>query len=326
MPAPAFVRHRRSRQSPFTRTMIQETTLRCKNFIYPVFVQDEEGTTPIATLPFIHRYGGQALKDHVREAAARGIQAFALFPVVPESLKTFDCGEAFNPDGLMCRTLKTLKTLNPDLGLIADVALDPYNANGQDGFVDSKGYVDNDRTLTALVKQAQVLAEAGADVIAPSDMMDGRVAAIRTMLEETGITQTIILSYAAKYASSLYGPFREAIGSGQVLVGDKKSYQMDPANRREALREIRTDLEEGADWIMVKPAHTYLDIIADCKAAFGVPTFAYHVSGEYAMWAFAAQAGAIDRRRSLQEILLSMRRAGADGILTYAAFEVAEYL
>ncbi len=322
-PSPSFTRHRRARYAAFARHLVQETRLGPQDLIYPVFVQEEEGRTAIPPLPGVHRYGGQALLDHVKEAAARGIRLLALFPVVPSHRKTDDCAEAFSANNLICRTLRTLKDSIPHLGLMADVALDPYNPNGQDGFVALDGTIENDATLVALVKQARVLADAGADVLGPSDMMDGRVGAIRTMLEAQGHERTLILSYAAKYASSLYGPFREAVGSAGALVGDKRSYQMDPANRQEALREIETDMAEGADWIMVKPGHTYLDIVADCKAIFQVPTFAYHVSGEYAMWAFAAQAGALDRRASLKEILLSFRRAGCDGILTYAAFEAA---
>ena len=305
---------------------MRETNLEPQHLIYPLFVMEAEGRQAIDTLPGIARYGGQALIDHAREALARGITTFALFPVVDSALKTQGCEEAYNPDNLISRTLKRLKEALPEAGLMADVALDPYNPNGQDGFVAADGTVDNDKTLIALVAQAKVLAEAGADIIGPSDMMDGRVRLIRDMLEAQGHERTLILSYAAKYASSLYGPFRDAVGSSTALVGDKKSYQMDPANRAEALREIQTDLEEGADWVMIKPGHSYLDIVADCKATFGVPTFAYHVSGEYAMWAFAAAAGALDRRASIREILLSFRRAGCDGVLTYAAFEAAEYL
>ena len=249
-----------------------------------------------------------------------------LFPEVPADKKTDDCAEAWNPDNLICRTLSTLKSALPEMGLVCDVALDPYNPTGQDGYVSESGEIENDRTVAALVKQSLALAQAGADVIAPSDMMDGRIGAIRGALESEGWPNTLILAYAAKYASSLYGPFRDAVGSAGALSGDKKSYQMDPANRAEALREIESDLAEGADWIMVKPGHTYLDIIRDAKSAFDMPTFGYHVSGEYAMWAFAAEAGAVDRAATIQEILLSFKRAGADGILTYAAFEVADML
>ena len=328
MESASFKRLRRTRMNAFSRDLTREISLCAHDFIYPIFVQETAGISPIATLPGIARYGGKDVVNHVKEAYARGIRAIALFPEVPQNLKTLGCEEAFNPDNLMCRTIATLKEAVPEMGLVCDVALDPYNPSGQDGFLadDGRGIVENDRTVAALVKQALVLARAGADVIAPSDMMDGRILAIRSALEAEGFDRTLILSYAAKYASCLYGPFREAVGSSGVLVGDKKSYQMDPANRAEALREIETDLEEGADWVMVKPAHTYMDIIADCKATFGVPTFGYHVSGEYAMWAFAAQAGAIDQVTSIKEILLSLKRAGCDGILTYAAFEAAEYL
>ena len=321
-----YNRLRRARYANFSRRLIQETRLAPQDFIYPVFVQEEEGKTAIPTLPGIFRYGGKALINHVKEASARGIQLVALFPVVPADLKTEDCTEAFSPDNLVSRTLKSLKDSIPELGLMVDIALDPYNPTGQDGFLEADGTVQNDNTVRALVKQAKVLANAGADVLGPSDMMDGRVGAIRQMLEAEGFERTLILSYAAKYASALYGPFRNAIGSAAALVGDKKSYQMDPCNRLEALREIETDIEEGADWIMVKPGHTYLDIISDCKLTFQVPTFAYHVSGEYAMWAFAVEAGALNRWDSLREILLSFRRAGCDGILTYTAFEAANHL
>ena len=321
-----FQRHRTSRYKAFSRALVRETHLSPADFIYPIFVQEDEGSTQIDTLPGIHRYGGKALLTHAREAAARGIPAIALFPQVPTALKTADCREAFNPDNLVCRSLRRIKDALPDLGLMCDVALDPYNITGQDGFLNADGTIENDKTVEALVAQALVQVAAGADIVGPSDMMDGRILAIRTALESQGYVKTLLLSYAAKYASSLYGPFRAAVGSGAHLVGDKNSYQMDPANRQEALREIKTDIDEGADWIMIKPCHTYLDIISDCKASFGIPTFAYHVSGEYAMWAFAAQAGALDRHAALKEILLSFKRAGCDGILTYAAFEAAEIL
>ena len=321
-----LTRHRHPRMQAFSRALMRETQIRPADFIYPVFIQEAEGTTPIPTLPGISRFGGKALLEHIAEASARGLQAVALFPEVPARQKSDDCREAWNADNLIGRTLKAIKDHVPDLGLVCDVALDPYNPTGQDGYISATGEIENDRTVEALVKQALCLAHAGADVIAPSDMMDGRIGAIRAALEGEGFANTILLSYAAKYASALYGPFRDAIGSSDALKGDKKSYQMDPANRAEALREIQSDLNEGADWIMVKPGHTYLDIIREAKSAFEVPTFAYHVSGEYAMWAFAAEAGALDRKTSIQEILLSCKRAGADGILTYAAFEVADWL
>ena len=326
LPFPAFKRLRRARMAGFSRALVQETRLSSDDLIYPLFVQETEGSVPIPSLPGIQRRGGTALVDHVREAVARGIRAVALFPQVPQDKKTPGCEEAFNPDNLVCRSMQTIKEALPDLGIICDVALDPYNPTGQDGFLAADGTVENDRTVAALVQQALVQTRAGADVIAPSDMMDGRILAIRSALEAEGFDRTLILAYAAKYASCLYAPFREAVGSAGVLRGDKQSYQMDPANRREALREIKADLDEGADWVMVKPAHTYLDIIADCKARFGVPTFGYQVSGEYALWAFAAEAGAIDRIKVLKEILTSLKRAGCDGILTYAAFEAVEYL
>ena len=319
-------RHRRPRMQSFSRALMRENLLQTSDFIYPVFVQEAEGETPISALPGISRWGGKALLTHVSEARQRGIECVALFPEVPAPLKTTDCAEAWNKDNLICRSLEALKGHIPEMGLMCDVALDPYNPSGQDGYVSAIGEIENDRTVEALVKQALTLAQAGADIIGPSDMMDGRIGAIRMALETQGHPNTILLSYAAKYASALYGPFRDAVGSSGALKGDKKSYQMDPANRAEALREIQSDLDEGADWIMVKPGHTYLDIVREAKSTFDVPTFAYHVSGEYAMWAFAAQAGALDRKASIQEILLSCKRAGADGILTYAAFEVADWL
>lgn len=321
-----FQRHRRARMQAFSRELVQESALKPQDFIYPVFIDESEGTTPVPTLPGIARRGLKALIPHLKDAHKRGIQAVALFPHVPAEKKTEDCREAWNPDNLICRAIGEIKAQIPGLGLLCDAALDPYNPSGQDGFVSPDGTVENDRTVEALVKQSLTLAQAGADIIGPSDMMDGRVGAIRNALEAQGHIRTLILSYAAKYASSLYGPFRDAVGSSSALKGDKKSYQMDPANRAEALREIQTDLEEGADWVMVKPGHTYLDIISECKRTFQVPTFGYHVSGEYAMWAFAAEAGALDRRAALMEILLSFKRAGADGILTYAAFEACGYL
>ena len=310
-----MIRHRRARMHAFARNMVRESALHPHDFIYPLFVQEDAGTVPIPTLPGISRRGGQDIIDHA-EAAARGIQALALFPEVPGHKKTDDCQEAWNPDNLICRTLSELKAALPHIGLVCDVALDPYNPTGQDGYMNAKGLIDNDTTVAALVRQSLALATAGADVVAPSDMMDGRIGAIRQALEADGHINTLILAYAAKYASSLYGPFRDAVGSSGALKGDKKSYQMDPANYAEALREIGSDIDEGADWIMVKPGHTYLDIVRAAKDTFAMPTFAYHVSGEYAMWAFAAQAGAPDRAASIQEILLSFKRAGADGILT----------
>ena len=324
---PGF-RARRMRRSGFSRALMAENRLCVEDFILPVFVtagQDEP--QPVASLPGVNRISEAGLIEHLAEVSRLGIPAIALFPVVDAALKTEDANQAWAADGLVPRVVRLIKQAYPELGVITDVALDPYTCHGQDGLLDSHGYVDNDRTVTALVRQALSHAEAGADVVAPSDMMDGRIAAIRRALEHEGYVATRILAYSAKYASSFYGPFRDAVGSADNLAGgDKKSYQMDPANSDEALTEIAADLREGADMVMVKPAMPYLDIVRRVKDEFGVPTMAYQVSGEYAMLKAAAQNGWLDERSSVLESLLSIKRAGADAILTYFALDAARWL
>jgi len=278
-------------------------------------------------MPGVQRQSIDLLLKAAEECVAYGIPALALFPVVDQSLKTLDAKEAYNPEGLVPRTIKALKQAFPELGVITDIALDPYTSHGQDGLIDDAGYVMNDETVSVLVRQALCHAEAGADVVAPSDMMDGRIGAIRQALEFDGHIHTRILAYSAKYASSFYGPFRDAVGSAANLgKGNKYTYQMDPANSDEALKEVALDLEEGADMVMVKPGMPYLDIVRRVKQEFGVPTFAYHVSGEYAMLKAAAQNGWLDERACVLEALLCFKRAGADGVLTYYALEAAKWL
>jgi porphobilinogen synthase len=319
---------RRMRHDDFSRRLMRETQLSVADLIYPVFVL--EGKTqrePIASMPGIDRLSIDELLLDATEIHELGIPTIALFPVVPEENKSEDAREAFNPDGLAQRAVRALKQALPELGVITDVALDPFTTHGQDGLVDESGYVLNDETVAVLVKQALSHAEAGADIVAPSDMMDGRIGAIRKALEQAGNRNTRILAYAAKYASSFYGPFRDAVGSAANLAGgDKYSYQMDPANSDEALREVALDLEEGADMVMVKPGMPYLDIIRRVKDEFGVPTFAYQVSGEYAMLKAASQNGWLDEQAVVMESLLSIKRAGADAILTYFAKSVGLWL
>ncbi|CAM3616472.1 porphobilinogen synthase [Parendozoicomonas haliclonae] len=326
-PFPAS-RPRRMRRDDFSRRLMRETRLSVDNLIYPVFVlEGEQQREPVASMPGVERLSLDELLKDAEEWVALGIPALAIFPVVSSDKKSLDASEAWNPDGLVPRTIKALKDRFPELGVITDVALDPYTSHGQDGLLDDTGYVMNDETVTALVKQALSHAEAGADIVAPSDMMDGRVGAIRTALEESGHIHTRILSYAAKYASSYYGPFRDAVGSAANLgKGNKYSYQMDPANREEALHEVAMDLEEGADMVMVKPGMPYLDVVRDVKENFGVPTFVYQVSGEYAMHMAAAQNGWLDGDAVMMEGLLACRRAGADAILTYFAPRAAKML
>ena len=316
------------RRDDFSRRLMRETHLSVDNLIYPVFVlEGQMQREPVTSMPGIERLSLDELLKDAEEWVALGIPALALFPVVPADKKSLDACEAWNPDGLVPRTVKALKSRFPELGIITDVALDPYTSHGQDGLLDKTGYVMNDETVTALVKQALCHADAGADIVAPSDMMDGRVGAIRTALEEQGHIHTRILSYAAKYASSYYGPFRDAVGSaGNLGKGNKYSYQMDPANREEALHEVAMDLEEGADMVMVKPGMPYLDVVRDVKENFGVPTFVYQVSGEYAMHMAAAQNGWLDGDAVMMESLLACRRAGADAILTYFAPRAARLL
>ena len=323
-----YVRMRRTRSQAFSRRLVQETVLTAGDLIYPVFVLDGEGRRePVPSMPGIERLSIDLLLKEAEEALELGIPAIALFPVTPQERKSPDGAEAWNPDGIAQRAVRALKERLPELGVITDVALDPFTSHGQDGVLDENGYILTDETVEALVKQALSHAEAGVDVVAPSDMMDGRIGAIRKALEANGFRTTQILAYSAKYASSFYGPFRDAVGSAANLGrGGKHTYQMDPANSDEALREVALDLAEGADMVMVKPGLPYLDIIRRVKDEFGAPTFAYHVSGEYAMLMAAIQNGWLDERGCILEALLSIKRAGADGILTYFAKRVAKWL
>ena len=321
------VRMRRMRRSEFSRRLMRETRLSVDDLIYPVFIMEGQGREPVPSMPGIERLGLDALRQEAAECVALHLPALVLFPVTAPQHKSDDAREAYNPDGLAQRAIRLLKKEFPQLGVITDVALDPFTTHGQDGLIDAGGYVLNDETVAVLIKQALSHAEAGADVVAPSDMMDGRIGAIRAALEDAGHIHTRILAYSAKYASSFYGPFRAAVGSAANLgAGDKYSYQMDPANSDEALREVALDLAEGADMIMVKPGLPYLDIVRRVKERFGAPTFVYQVSGEYAMLMAAAQQGWLDERACAMEALLSIKRAGADAILTYFAKRAAGWL
>ncbi len=322
------VRMRRMRRDDFSRRLMRESVLTSNDFIYPVFVLDgERRQEAVTSMPGVERQSLDILLKTAERAVALGIPALAIFPVVDASLKTLGAEEAYNDEGLVPRVVRALKQAFPDLGVITDVALDPYTSHGQDGLIDESGYVLNDETLAVLTRQALCHARAGADVVAPSDMMDGRVGRIRQALEKEGFIYTRILAYSAKYASSFYGPFRDAVGSAANLgKGNKYTYQMDPANSDEALREVALDLEEGADMVMVKPGMPYLDIVRRVKDEFGVPTYAYQVSGEYAMLKAAAQNGWLNEKACVLESLLAFKRAGADGILTYFALDAAEYL
>jgi porphobilinogen synthase len=319
-------RMRRNRRDGWTRRLVAENALSVDDLIWPVFVIEGSGmVTDVASMPGVQRVTIDRLGPHVELAVRLGIPAVALFPVTPAEKKDPEGTEAVNPDNLICRAARELKRLFPELGLVGDVALDPYTDHGHDGVI-RDGYVANDETLSVLTGQAVVQAEAGIDVIAPSDMMDGRVAAIRNALDERGLIHARIMSYAAKYASAFYGPFRDALGNLGTLKGDKKTYQMDPANSDEALREVELDLLEGADMVMVKPGLPYLDIIRRVKDRFGVPTFAYQVSGEYAMIMAAVRNGWLDHHRAMMESLIAFKRAGASGVLTYFAVEAARLL
>jgi porphobilinogen synthase len=319
-------RLRRNRQDAFTRRLVAETTLTVDNLIWPIFVMEGTGAqTEVASMPGVRRVTLDQLAAHVEPAAALGIPALALFPITPPTLRDAEGTEALNPDNLMCRAARVLKREFPAMGLIGDVALDPYTDHGHDGLI-RDGYVVNDESVAILSRQAVNQAAAGIDIIAPSDMMDGRIGIIRRDLDAQGLTGTRIMSYAAKYASAFYGPFRDALGSGGLLKGDKKTYQMDPANSDEALREVEQDLAEGADMVMVKPGMPYLDIIRRVHDRFAVPTFAYQVSGEYAMLTAAMEHGWLDRDRTMLESLMAFRRAGARGVLTYFAVEAARRL
>jgi porphobilinogen synthase len=315
------------RRDGFSRRLMRETRLSADDLIYPLFVMEGKGRQAVDSMPGIERVSMDELLKEAAELAKLGIPALALFPVTPKEKKSLDAAEAHNPEGLAQRATRALKKEFPQLGVITDVALDPFTTHGQDGIVDAAGYVQNDETVAVLVRQALSHAEAGADVVAPSDMMDGRVGAIRAALESRGFVNTRILAYAAKYASGFYGPFRDAVGSAASLgKGDKYSYQMDPANADEALREVALDLEEGADMVMVKPGLPYLDIVRRVKDAFGAPTFVYQVSGEYSMLMAAAKNGWLDERACVMESLTAIKRAGADAILTYFAKRAAAWL
>jgi porphobilinogen synthase len=316
------LRLRRNRRAAWSRKLVAEHVLTPGDLIWPVFVHDEGHKAPIASMPGVFRLPIPALVDAAGEAAALGIPVIAVFPAVPAALKDAEGSEALNPGNLVCRAAAALKQALPDLGVLCDVALDPFTSHGHDGVIRA-GYVENDETVAVLRRQAVVQAEAGCDIIAPSDMMDGRVGAVRDALDEAGFAHVRIMSYAAKYASAFYGPFRDAIGSKTALgSADKRTYQMDPANGDEALREV----QEGADMVMVKPGMPYLDVVRRVKEAFRVPTYAYQVSGEYAMLHAAAQNGWLDGERAVMESLMAFKRAGADGILTYAAIDAARAL
>ncbi len=322
------IRMRRMRQFDFSRRLMRENRLTPDDLIYPMFVTDgKSAREPIASMPGIDRVNLDELIREARELKQLGIPAIALFPVVADKLKSEKAEESYNPDGLVQRAVRGLKASVPELGVITDVALDPYTIHGQDGLTDKNGYVVNDETVEVLVRQALSHAHAGADIVAPSDMMDGRIGAIRSSLNDAGLINTMILAYSAKYASAFYGPFRDAVGSAKNLGGSgKHTYQMDPANSNESLREVALDIQEGADIVMVKPALPYLDILYRVKQQFGMPTFAYNVSGEYAMLKAAANNGWLDERKTVLEALLSCKRAGADAILTYHAKQVAIWL
>ena len=325
-PYPAL-RLRRTRAAAWSRRLHAETVLTPADLIWPLFVTEGEGVEePIATLPGVSRWSVDGIVARAKEAHAAGIPCLALFPNTPPHLRTDDGREAVNPDNLMCRAIRAIKQAVPEIGVLTDVALDPYTTHGHDGLVDAAGYVVNDTTAAALVEQALTQARAGSDVIAPSDMMDGRVGLIRDALEAEGFVNVQIMAYAAKYASAFYGPFRDAVGSRGLLKGDKKTYQMDHANAEEALREVGMDLAEGADSVMVKPGLPYLDIVRRVKEAFEVPVFAYQVSGEYAMIETAVAAGAADRDAMVLETLMAFKRAGASGVLTYHALHAARLM
>jgi len=323
-----YTRMRRMRADAFSRRLMRETRLSVDDLLWPVFVLDgKDRAEPVASMPGVERLSIDRLLRAAGRCVELGVPAIALFPVTPAAAKSLDAAEAWNPQGLVQRTVRALKAEFPQLGIVTDVALDPFTTHGQDGLIDASAYVVNDDTVEALVRQALSHAEAGADVVAPSDMMDGRIGAIREALEDAGHVNTRILAYSAKYASSFYGPFRDAVGSAANLAGgDKYSYQMDPANSDEALREVALDLDEGADMVMIKPGLPYLDVVRRVKETFGAPTFVYQVSGEYAMLKAAALNGWLDERAVVLEALTSIKRAGADGILTYFALQAAEWL
>jgi len=317
---------RRLRRHDWTRRLVAENSVSPADFIWPVFIIDGESKREaVSSMPGVERLSVDFAVTAAKEAAQLGIPVIALFPQTPPALKSDDGREALNPDNLVCRAVRAIKSAVPEIGVLCDVALDPYTSHGHDGVL-RDGYVHNDATVDVLVQQSLVQVKAGCDIIAPSDMMDGRIGAIRTSLEKAGHHDTLLMAYAAKYASAFYGPFREAVGSAKSLTGDKRSYQMDPANGDEALREVALDIAEGADMVMVKPGMPYLDLVWRVKERFGVPTFAYQVSGEYAMLSAAIDKGWLDRDRAIVESLMSFKRAGASGILTYFAVEAAKLL
>jgi porphobilinogen synthase len=321
-------RMRRLRRTDYLRRMVRESRLSADDFIYPVFILDgAKRREAVLSMPGVDRVSLDALYPVVERAISLGVPAIALFPVIEGPVKTERAEEAYNPKGLVPRAVRELKSRFPDIGIVTDIALDPYTSHGQDGLIDASGYVLNDETIAVLEKQALAHAEAGVDIVAPSDMMDGRIGRIRSALDDAGHIHTAIMAYSAKYASKFYGPFRDALGSGASLgKSDKKNYQMDPGNGDEALREIALDLQEGADMVMVKPGMPYLDIVRRAKDAFGAPTFVYQVSGEYAMLKAAAQNGWLEEKACVLESLLGFKRAGADGVLTYFALQAAEWL
>ncbi len=320
-------RPRRMRHDEFSRRLMRENTLTSNDLIWPVFVHELQGRAAVASMPGVDRMSIDELLREAEQALELGVPVIDLFPVIDPSRKSLDAAEAWNPDGLAQRAVRALKQRFPELGVMTDVALDPYTTHGQDGIIDDTGYVLNDITVEALVKQSVSHADAGVDIISPSDMMDGRIGAIRTALDEARHINARIMAYSAKYASAFYGPFRDAVGSsGNLGKADKKTYQMDPANSDEAMREIALDLDEGADMVMVKPGMPYLDIVRRVKTEFGVPTFAYHVSGEYAMLKAAAANGWLDERKCVMETMIGFKRAGADGVLTYYAPQIARWL
>ncbi len=322
------VRMRRMRRDPFSRALMRENTITASDLIYPVFILDGANVRQaVASMPGVERLSVDLLLGVAEDCVKLGIPVLALFPVIDSALKSADGAEAANPDGLVPRAVRALKDRFPELGILTDVALDPYTSHGQDGLIDAAGYVLNDETIAMLIRQALCHAEAGVDVVAPSDMMDGRIGAIRGALEEQRLIHTRIMAYSAKYASAFYGPFRDAVGSSANLgKSDKATYQMDPANSDEALREVALDLAEGADMVMVKPGMPYLDIVRRVKDEFKVPTFAYQVSGEYAMLKAAAQNGWLDHDKVMMEAMMAFKRAGADGVLTYFARDIARLL
>jgi porphobilinogen synthase len=327
LPAYPAIRMRRTRAFGWSRAMHAEYSLSPADLIWPLFVTEGTGIEePIASLPGVSRWSVDRIVERARDAADAGIPCLALFPNTQADRRSDDGEEALNPDNLMCRAIRAIKDAGIDIGVLTDVALDPYTAHGQDGLLDETGYVVNDATVDALIGQALNQAAAGADIIAPSDMMDGRIGAIREALETEGHANVQIMAYAAKYASAFYGPFRDAVGSGGLLKGNKKSYQMDPANRDEALREVALDIAEGADSVMVKPGLPYLDVVARVKDSFNIPVFAYQVSGEYAMIEAAVAVGAGEREALVLETLMSFKRAGCTGVLTYHALDAARWL